>query len=415
VTRAVDEALAHNPSVRSAEAAVAEGEARFSEARASRFPRLALSEAWQRGNDPVFVFGSLLSARSFGVADFAIDTLNHPDPRGRFRSTIAIEQILLDFGRRRAWVNGARDAREVARLDLERTRASVSLAVVETYGQLVGAESEHRAIEAAVEAASADRVRAANRRDAGMATDADVLALDARIADLEQRRIARAGDAAIARAALNTLTGAAISRPFTSVEPAAVDVPSSFDIAALLAEADTRRPEIRTAAVQRDMARSAERSARASLLPETVLVASVDVSGTTFSSRRAAWLMAAETRWTLSLGGAERARLKAAAAARARADADGDEARAAAHLDVVSAAYRLRSADARVAAGRASLAQAREAERIIRERVDAGLATVTDLLHASAAVLSASTAHSAALVEVIVTGAALRRALGQQP
>ena len=42
------------------------------------------SETWQRGNQPVFVFGSLLNQRRFTAADFALDALNHPDAIDNF-------------------------------------------------------------------------------------------------------------------------------------------------------------------------------------------------------------------------------------------------------------------------------------------------------------------------------------------
>jgi hypothetical protein len=39
-----------------------------------------VTETVQRGNRPVFVFGSLLSQRRFTAANFALPALNHPDP-----------------------------------------------------------------------------------------------------------------------------------------------------------------------------------------------------------------------------------------------------------------------------------------------------------------------------------------------
>lgn len=57
--QAIAATLAHNPDLHAAQAGQRESEARVSEARASYFPRVDLTEAWQRGNNPVFVFGSL--------------------------------------------------------------------------------------------------------------------------------------------------------------------------------------------------------------------------------------------------------------------------------------------------------------------------------------------------------------------
>jgi outer membrane protein TolC len=133
------------------------------------------------------------------------------------------------------------------------------------------------------------------------------------------------------------------------------------------------------------------------------------------ADRASSWLVGAEVSWNVSLGGAERARLTAASQARAKAAANVDDARAALHVDVVTALTERRSAAARVEAGRAAVAQARESERIVRNRFDAGMAGVTDLLRAQSAVLDAEAHRTTAVVDVMVSAARLMRALGRQP
>src|SRR5690242_16847028 len=73
--RAVQEALAHNASLRAAQAASAEADAQVTVERAGWFPRFTVTESLQRGNEPVFVFSSLLSSREFAAANFAVESL----------------------------------------------------------------------------------------------------------------------------------------------------------------------------------------------------------------------------------------------------------------------------------------------------------------------------------------------------
>ena len=73
----------------------------------------------------------------------------------------------------------------------------------------------------------------------------------------------------------------------------------------------------------------------------------------------------------------------------------------------------LAAARAREAAGRAALAQARESQRIIRDRYDGGLATATDVLRAAEASLDAASRSTAAEMDVILQTVALDRALGR--
>jgi outer membrane protein TolC len=71
------------------------------------------------------------------------------------------------------------------------------------------------------------------------------------------------------------------------------------------------------------------------------------------------------------------------------------------------------AARAREDAGRAALAQARESQRIVRERYDGGLATITDVLRAAEAVRAAESRATAAEMAVILQRLAIERALGR--
>ena len=68
---------------------------------------------------------------------------------------------------------------------------------------------------------------------------------------------------------------------------------------------------------------------------------------------------------------------------------------------------------AREAVGRAAVLQARESQRIIRDRYESGLAGVTDVLRAATALLDAETLRIASIVDVMVSRAALDKAVGR--
>jgi outer membrane protein TolC len=247
-----------------------------------------------------------------------------------------------------------------------------------------------------------------------MATDADVLALTVHVADVEQRAIKAEGDALVLQAEINRLTGTAVDRRFAVVEPqvAAMDVPAA---AALFAEAEANRPDVLRAAAAQRVAQSDRRAARSAFMPTIALQTTLEMSGTTITDRASSWIAGGEVRWTLGTGGTERARAKAAAAQLSRARVEAEDARAAARVEVLSAIEQLRSARARQAVGRSAVAQARESERIIRDRFNAGLAPVNDVLRAAEAVLDAETRRAAALADEITSRASLDRALGRNP
>jgi outer membrane protein TolC len=413
---AVQQALAQNRSLSAVRAGAEEAAARASEARAIFFPRVSFTESWQRGDQPVFVFSSLLSARQFTASNFAIDALNHPDALSFFHGVFSVEQLVFDGGRTRAAVGAAESRRDMADAGVNELALAVVTRVTETYGRVLRAESAHRAAESAVAAAKEDLARAERRRDAGVASDADVLSLAVHLGDVRQRAIQASGEAAIARAELNRLTGAPITRDVTVEEPAAAaTVTGGADLAALLREAEAARPDLRRAQAGVEAAERAADQARATWWPSVVAQAAYLVDGTTFSDRASAWVIGGELRWSWSTGGGQAASIRAASHAVTRARAERDDALAAVHVDVVSALRALETAEASEAAARSGVEQARESDRIIRNRFDAGLAGVTEVLRSSTAALDAETRRVGALANRLQAGAALGRALGRNP
>jgi outer membrane protein TolC len=417
IDQAVQDALAHNAGLRAVRAGVSEADAHVDEARSGWFPRVSVAETWQRGDQPVFVFSSLLAARQFGPQNFAIDNLNHPDAIGFYRTSIALEQLVFDAGWQRSAVDSAKYRRDIAQSSSDEASAALMLATVQAYGRTLTAEAAQRAAEAALEAGREDLTRTEQRRDAGVASDADVLALVAHVADLQQRAIHHRGEAAVSRAELNRLMGVPIDREYQVAQPPDANgvALAASSVEVLLAEAGRSRPELRRAASGQQLADAERTSARAALIPRVAAQAAFDISGIQFNDRASAWLVGAEVRWNLSLGGAEAARLRAATDARNRAAAEADDRRAAVQVEVVAALRRLQAANARRSAGLAAVDQARESQRMIRDRFEAGLATVTDVLRASSAVVDAESQRVSAAVDAMVGEATLRRALGRFP
>jgi outer membrane protein TolC len=415
---AVQAALAHNPSLRAARAGVDDAAAQVAQVRSAFYPRLSVTESWQRGDQPVFVFSSLLSARQFAAKNFAIDALNHPDPIGFFHTTASIEQLLFDGGRQRSGTTIATLRRTIADASTNEAAGALAVTTTQAFARVVTSDAARRAAEAGIAAAREDLARAERRRDTGMATDADVLALVVHVAELQQRAIQADGEAAVARAELNRLMGAPIDGPIQVVLPANTgsdDIGARGDVTSLLAEAEARRPELKRAAGSEQIAAAARQQARSALIPQIAAQALVDVAGTRFADRASSWIVGGELRWTFSTGGAELAAMKAAAASIARTRAEADDARAAVHVDVISALRRVEAARARYAVGRATVEQAQESQRIIRDRFEAGIAPVNDVLRASTAMLDAEANTVSALVDTMVAGAMLRRALGRTP
>jgi outer membrane protein TolC len=410
---AVARALKQNPAVRGAEAARREASERARQAKAGWLPRLDLAESWQRGNQPVFVFGSLLSQRQFTEANFAIDALNHPDPLNNFRTGISVEQVVFDGVRTRSASRSAAIGREVADAASLETASSLRLGATRAFGDVLLAQADRAAAAAALESAEEDVRRAERRRDAGVATEADVLAVKVHLAQIRERQISAASRETVARLQLNEVMGEPLDARFELQIPVATAEAAAPAVADLEAEALANRPDVIRAAARERLAQESVTAARSGFYPQAALQGVYEFNGGTFSDRVSAWTVGAVIRWNLFGGFADSAKLGEAKAATERARADRQRQEAAARVDVRAAMARLEEARARVEVGRLAVAQAKESQRIVRDRFDAGLAPVNDLLRSSTAVLDAESHQTGAAIDVLISAALLERARGR--
>ena len=73
-------------------------DARITQARGGKLPKVNYSESFTRSDNPVFVFSSLLTQHQFGAENFAIGPLNRPDFLNNFQSQLTVDQVLYDAG-----------------------------------------------------------------------------------------------------------------------------------------------------------------------------------------------------------------------------------------------------------------------------------------------------------------------------
>jgi outer membrane protein len=405
VADAIARARAQNPDAGSSAAAEREAAQRVTQARAGYWPRVDVAESWQRGNQPVFVFSSLLAQRQFTAADFALGALNHP--------AVTVEQPLFD-GVARANITAARIGYEMAGATRQIVAHDLAARVTAAYGRVLAAAGARRSAEAAVETARADRELAGNRRDAGLTTDADVLQIDVHLSRTREQQIVAASDERIARARLNQLMGAPLGEAFL-LEPApAVTIIDATDLAALEAEAIKNRSDVTLATLQEQLARASQTAARAAFFPHVSAQGGWELNGSAWNNRASGWIVGAVARINLFNGFADKARLAEAADRATRHALERDKAKTAARLDVHVAVARLEAARASDAVGRDAVAQALESRRIIRDRYEAGLTDVASLLRSAEAVAQAEAQQVAAHVAVLTASADLQRALGRR-
>jgi len=411
LSQAIARAKARNPDAGSAAAVEREAAERVAQIRGGHFPKVDVAESWQRGNNPVFVFSSLLAQRQFTAADFALDALNHPDATNNFRAAFSVQQSLFDRTTS-ASIRAASIQRDMAATGKRLVDHDLTAAVTDAFGRVLIAAATVRSTAAMVETAQADRELAGNRRDAGRVTDADVLQLDVYLARTLEQQVQASSDERVARARLNELMGEPLNTMFSlDLTPAiAIDITNA---AVLEEEALKNRPEVALARQQEQLAAATVDAAHAAFLPQVAAQGGWELNGSAWNSRSSSWVAGAVARINLFHGLADKARLAEAREQATRRALEKGKAETMTRLDVQIAIARLEAAWASEAVGRAAADQARESRRIIRDRYESGLTDAAMLLRSADAVQQADAQQIAARVNVLTATATLQRAIGR--
>ena len=410
---AVDTALKNHPSMEAGGARVDAAAESIKAAKGGQLPKVNYTESWQRSDNPVFVFSSLLIQHQFGPQNFQIGPLNRPDALDNFQSQVQVTQTLYDGGLTRSQVRAAATLRDAAVEQTRSTGMDLTAAVVRAYFGVLLADANLKSALQAVRSAESDLARAESVRTAGMSTDADVLSIRVHLAAMRQQEIRGRYDVDIARATLNELLGAPLDTPRGLTTPlervAAAETPASDREKTAVSE----RPEIRASRLRAQFLEQQAAAARASLRPRVSLRFAFEADRQRFINRGGAnWLAGASFEWNLFNGFSDRAREAEASQAVRAARADERQADAAVRVAVHRADAASKSATEQLAVAEAAVAMAEESLRITKNRYDAGMSTVTDLLRNETALLDTRTRRLAAVYEQRIAAANLEFATG---
>lgn len=409
---AAAEALGKNPGLLGAAAEVEIAEAARHEAVSSFFPRVVASGGVTHGDDPVYVFGSLLRQGRLAQRHFDPAFLNDPEPLRNWRLGLDATWRVFDGFRRLA--GSARAGEDVLRAasTLSEAQQRTLAATVAAYWGAVVAERRREVAASSVRAAEAEAGALRDRFDQELVVRSDLLSAEVRLAELRAQLLEADGSAVTAREAL----GAVLGRPGAELPPLAAELPHRELPPGTLEEAIATgllaRGELAAAEAARRGAELGVRAAEGDLLPKVDAFASwewnAERTGDDWGRDRT--VGAVLTIPLLEPGRLSRVRAARAAATAAKARADG--ARDRVRYEIVSAWNRASAARERVAVAGKAAEQAAEADAILADRYREGLTTIGERLRGEAALLGARLALLSARHDAVVFGAELLRATG---
>ncbi len=385
---AVDQALKNNPLIRITLSGREIADAQLREARAGWFPLLQFGETFTRGNNPVFVFGSLLEQSRFGSQNFRISSLNNPDPLSNFRTAIVFRQALFDQLQTYTRFTQARLGQKQADLQKAMVEQHVRFEAIAAYYGVLVAHAKKDVADEAVKMAESDMKRVRDRFQNGLVVESDLLAAEVQVGEFRQQQIDSAGDVAIAYASLNTVLGLPVDT-FQRVTGELTD--KRFNAAKqeeLLSLALVHRPDYVKAGYNVQINKEEVRGAKRAYLPRLDFVGNYGLSGKDLSSGSSDFTIGANLTFNI-FDPARGARIGKARAAESMAAAEQDHLANQIRLEVVRAYQQYVSSRERLLVAGQVIDQASETHRIIQNRYREGLTTITEVLRAETALVRA--------------------------
>ncbi len=407
--------LRKNPALKAASSSAAASKEDIGIAQSALFPKIFFEERFSRTNNPTFAFSSKLNQERFNQDDFAITSLNDPDPISDFQTSVSFEQPLY-MRKASLGIRLAKKEHAAKEDDLERKRELTAFEIARTYIMVNTSREAVKAAEKAVEAAG-ERLRVAGARDtAGTGLFSDVLLARTGLLEAEQGLVSAKKDEAVARRMLGLLLGvdSEISAS-ESVEPIARKELDYYLSNAL------NRSDIRSMSKRYENSKNGVDLARSAYFPMLGVGGSYFLNDheSPFGSEGQSWQVSAFLRWNVfdgMLGSHESIKAKHLS----------NEALSRLEGAKMSAAFNVRRAWLAVdeAASRKELASsalrsAEEGERLIKLRYENSLSPIADLLDAGSSLERARSvlvmsedALASALLELSLESGTILKDLG---
>jgi outer membrane protein len=363
----VDIGLGNNAQTRLAWSVARSASAALSAARSSYFPKadVTVNTARQKA--------------AFAGGRFIVD-------QETLSPTATLTYLLLDFGGRKAGAEAARQTLQAANWTQNAAIQNVILQVEKAYYQYLAAKALLEAQTASLKGAQANYDAANARREAGVATIADVLQAKTALSNTELNLVSAQGLSQTLRGTLANALGLPANTDFEVADEMAETVPLgelSDEVDACIREAEDKRPDLAAARALALRAQSQARKTKSDLLPSFTLNSSY---GRIYYSNQAVsneqFGLAVLLSVPLFAGGLREAQALQAKADAETAGAQADKLASDIALQVWTSYYGVQTSRQKTAAARDLLASAEKSLEVALGRYKEGVGSILDLLTA---------------------------------
>lgn len=278
----VDSAFLNDPGMGVAVARHRQAEAGLTEVGRQRWPSLRLRSEYTRGNNPVYVFGSLLEQGKFGPANFDVRFLNDPPTLTKYQNAVEMGVPLFTGFEMASRMKMQRLAIRQSEKNVSASGQRLRLNVAEAYLGVLLREASLAVLDKRIVSAESEVADASGLRKRGLVLGSDYYAAEAILNGLKAWRAKTRREAQAARAALALIASTDPEEPIAgSLRTAAYDVPSADRLREAVS---AERPELEQARLQEEASDIlADQSARR-LLPTVEAYGAMQTNTADFES-----------------------------------------------------------------------------------------------------------------------------------
>ncbi len=391
MTEAIRIAVIHNPAVTEAEALVSASDERMVQARSGLYPQINVSGTFSRTTSPMLAFGTKLNQGRISGEDFIPDRLNDPEAIDNYGLTFSAMWSLFDSGQTWYGLRQAQMGQATAGLVLDRTIQEIIARTVSTYNGLLLSMQQHETVLQALKTAEANQQTVRSRFESGFVVKSDLLQTQVHIANLNQQRLQAESGILVARAELCMAMGVDADRSFEPADSLESEDETTGTLDEWLNKAATTRPDFKALLQQESMAETEVKKASAARLPSVSLSADYGTNSESFNDGNDSYSLGALVNLNLFSGFRVSAKVGEAAAMLKRIKAGRAALEQRISVETRRAFYQAKSTWAQIRVADASMAQAEEALRIVKNRYEGGLFTIVELLNAELVLQQART------------------------
>ncbi|MDM8537434.1 TolC family protein [Desulfobacterales bacterium HSG17] len=393
LSQAVEKAVENNPGLHAAQFQSLSAQEKIAQAKSGFMPQIQLTGQYSHTNNPMWAFGTKLNQEAITQEDFDPARLNDPDGINNFISAVSVSWPLYDSGQTLYSWKQARLNSEAAVLMAERTRHQVIARTITAYIGALLARENLKVVKQTLGTARSHLKMVESRYKGGFVVKSDLLRAQVHIAELKQQLTEARSQIDIAGCMLSISMGMPGNFKYALSTPLEKGRAITGSLDSWISRAVSDRPDLKHMKYQKTIAEKELEKSRAARHPSFSLSGRYELNSEDLQDQAENYAVGALVSLNLFSGGRISAKIRESLSAVKQVDAMLQAKEQQVCGQTRQAFFNAKSAWERIGVAQAAVGQAEESLRIVQNRYNSGLFTITDLLDAEVTLQQSMTNH----------------------